>query len=230
MKGLYFPIQTPQKLKRNLPRRLRILNWTQQWCCWPLARWAAANGSLIAVLYSSRAQAARSPPCCCVHRSTAGMSLHVSALRLRLPVVRVGHSLLPSAKPVHLGLARAHSTIPRAPWHLPAPAVGPLVSHTYGADRRSQLVRPAGPIRSLASSQSAVTDPDAASSFSAMTVVSQRIDGVRWRVFGAVPDHAGTPGTKKLRKKLSGPSVLSWYVHVPHSSDSAASPLAFRDS
>mgnify|MGYP007125033431 FL=1 len=45
-----------------------------------------------------------------------------------------------------------------------------------------------------------------------MTVVSQRVDGVRWRVFGAIPDHVGIPGTKKLRKKLSGPSVMSWCV------------------
>ena len=145
--------------------------------------------------------------------------MRVSGLHLRLPAVTLAGSVLPSARPIHPGpwLARTHSTIPRAPWHLrPAPAAGSLVLHSYGAARCSQLSLPAGPIRGLASSQSAVTDPDAASSFSAMTVVSQRIDGVRWRVFGAVPDHAGTPGTKKLRKKLSGPSVLSWCVPASH--------------
>jgi hypothetical protein len=89
-----------------------------------------------------------------------------------------------------------------------APAFGLALPHRCGIARQSQLARPLGGQR-LASSQTAA-DPDAAGSFSAMSVVAQRIDGVRWRVFGAVPDHAGTRGTKKLRKKLAGPSVLSW--------------------
>ena len=145
------------------------------------------------------------------------MSLHASGLRLRFSAVSLAHlgrSALSSAKPAHLGLwlTRPHSTIPRGPWLLrPTPAVAQLLP-SYGASRRSQLARPLGATRSLASSQPDDTDSDTASSFSAMTVVSQRVDGVRWRVFGAIPDHAGIPGTKKLRKKLSGPSVMSWCV------------------
>ena len=52
---------------------------------------------------------------------------------------------------------------------------------------------------------------DGGDSVSATDVLAQRIDGVRWRVFGSVPDHVGTPGTKRLRRKLAGPSILSWY-------------------
>lgn len=143
------------------------------------------------------------------------MALPVSGLlRLRVPLRSC--SVLPSAKPVCLGpcLARARSTTPSAPWRLmPTPAFAPLLLHSCSAGRSSQLARPVGAVRrSLSSSQSAASDIDAATSFSAISVVDQRIDGVRWRVFGTVPDHAGTPGTKKLRKKLSGPSVLSWCV------------------
>ena len=42
----------------------------------------------------------------------------------------------------------------------------------------------------------------------------QRVDGIRWRVFGSVPDHAGAKGTKRLRRKLAGPAVVSWCVET----------------
>lgn len=134
------------------------------------------------------------------------MALRVGGLRLGCPAVRL------SAKPV-LGpwLPRATMVLPRAPWQTrPALAHASLLPHSGAEDRRAHLMRSVAPVRGLASSQSAATDTDAASSFSAMTVAQQRIDGVRWRIFGTVPDHAGVPGTKKLRKKLAGPSVLSW--------------------
>jgi hypothetical protein len=43
-----------------------------------------------------------------------------------------------------------------------------------------------------------------------MRTVMQRIAGVRWRVFGALPDNANARGNKLLRKKLIGPQILSW--------------------
>lgn len=110
------------------------------------------------------------------------------------------------------------------------PAVGTWLARSYGcgpacsvagaawqsssAPAARMLVRddalPAVGAQRRCLSSAAGGGDDAVGSFSAMSVVAQRIDGVRWRVFGSIPDHVGTPGTKKLRKKLSGPSVLSW--------------------
>lgn len=76
-----------------------------------------------------------------------------------------------------------------------APALGAAPAAAAGAARAS----------------SSRAGDDGGDSVSATDVLAQRIDGVRWRVFGSVPDHVGTPGTKRLRRKLAGPSILSWY-------------------
>lgn len=46
---------------------------------------------------------------------------------------------------------------------------------------------------------------------SKVAALMQRVDGVKWRIFGSIPDHAGATGTKRLRRKLSGQSISSWY-------------------
>ena len=85
----------------------------------------------------------------------------------------------------------------------PAPAAALRVVPALGA-------APAAAAGAARASSSRAGD-DGGDSVSATDVLAQRIDGVRWRVFGSVPDHVGTPGTKRLRRKLAGPSILSWY-------------------
>jgi len=125
-----------------------------------------------------------------------------------LQMNRAGGSWLrTAARPAGAWLARSYGRAPACsvagtPWQPPlAPAGRMLV-------RDDALPAVGVQCRCLSSA----AGDDAVGSFSAMAVVAQRVDGVRWRVFGSIPDHAGTPGTKKLRKKLAGPSVLSWCV------------------